>query len=317
METIYSFGKLCQQKAHERRQYETEKSYRTLLRHLENFSGNGRLCFCNLTPGFLLEFCRYLTDKGCCNNTRLLYFRNLQVLHRRAAKEGVATNPDDLYSIVLTDANQTVKRSISALLLQKIRDAVLPQAYSHLAFARDMFILSFYLRGIPFVDLAHLRKTDIKGNILRYHRRKTGKPLVITIEPCAAQIVNRWRNHTGNSPYLFPIIKCCGSDEDEQRQYESGLRLYNKHLKVLPLAIGLYEDIRLTSYTPRHTWANLAHDDGVEVPFISEALSHSSEKITRYYMTSFTADTLAAVNRRVIGIIDRQCFRGRKNEGKR
>ncbi len=31
------------------------------------------------------------------------------------------------------------------------------------------------LRGIPFVDLAYLKKRDIEGNVPTYRRRKTGR----------------------------------------------------------------------------------------------------------------------------------------------
>ena len=82
METVFLFGNSCQRMAHEKRKYETAKTYRTLLRNLERFSGSRNLYFSNLTPAFLLDFRRYLTDHGCCNNTRLLYFRHLQSLHR-------------------------------------------------------------------------------------------------------------------------------------------------------------------------------------------------------------------------------------------
>ena len=38
--------------------------------------------------------------------------------------------------------------------------------------ARGFFILMFLLRGMPFVDLAYLKKHDIDGNVLTYRRRK-------------------------------------------------------------------------------------------------------------------------------------------------
>lgn len=316
MKTIYSFGEYSMRQSTDRRKYETAKTTRTVLRHLKRFSDNPNLCFSDLTPMFLIDFCHYLADCGCCNNTRLLYLHCLQALHHRAATQGEATDSGDLYSTVLTRPDETVKRSISAAALKQIRDAVIPQEYAYLAFARDMFMLSFYLRGIPFVDLAHLRPTDIKNNTLRYHRSKTDKPLVVTIEPCAMKIINRWKNPSADSFYLLPIIKQPGSSKNEQRQYNSGLRLYNKHLNVLTTAVGMHQNIHLTSYTPRHTWASLAHQDGVAMPYISEALSHSSEKTTRCYMASFTADTLAGVNRQVMGIMDRPDYK-RKGRGKK
>lgn len=306
METIYHYTESRIRIMQGRRKYETAKTYRTILNHLKRFSSDPDIRFADLTPGFLIDFQRYLANCGCSNNTRLLYFRQLQAIHRQAVRQRLTPAFDDLYADLPTKSDQTVKRSVSALLFKQLRDAVLPKKHNYLALSLDLFILSFYLRGIPYIDIAYLRVEDIKDNLLHYHRHKTGKKLTVTLEPCALEIINRWKQHTKDSPYLFPIIKNAGDEIAERRQYESGLRLHNKHLKKLVQVIGLPPDTLLTSYTPRHTWANLAHNDGVGLPFISEALSHSSEKTTRCYVRSFTADTLAAINRQVLGIIDRQ-----------
>lgn len=316
MNTIYHYIESRIRIMQGRRKYETAKTYQTILNHLKKFYSNPKLRFTDLTPDVLMDLQRYLSDNGCCNNTRQLYFRQLQTIHRQAARQGLTPAPDDLYVDLFTQGDPSVKRSIPALAIKQLRDAVLSKEHAYLDLTRDLFLFSFYLRGIPYIDLAHLKKTDIKENILYYHRRKTGKILTVTLEPCALQIINRWKKYTKDSPYLFPIIKKPGDDAAEHRQYESGLRLYNKHLKKLAQAVGLPPDTRLTSYTPRHTWANLAHEDGVELPFISEALSHSSEKTTRHYMSAFTPDTLAIVNRRVVGIIDRQGLKKDKGRGK-
>lgn len=47
----------------------------------------------------------------------------------------------------------------------------------------------------------------------------------------------------------------------------------------------------------------MAHDEGIDIPHISEALGHSSEKTTRHYIESFTPDALIEINRIVIASI--------------
>lgn len=42
--------------------------------------------------------------------------------------------------------------------------------------ARDWFILMFLLRGLPFVDLAYLRKNDLQGNVITYAAAKQAVP---------------------------------------------------------------------------------------------------------------------------------------------
>ena len=47
-----------------------------------------------------------------------------------------------------------------------------------LAYARDIFMFSFYTRGMSFIDMAFLRKKDLQNGILSYRRQKTGATVV-------------------------------------------------------------------------------------------------------------------------------------------
>lgn len=314
METIYELGEECIKVAQTRKKYEAAKTYHTVLRHLKESSGNEHLCFGDLTPEILFDLQRYLLDKKnpCCRNTCMLYFRTLQTLHKKAAQKGMAPEPGTLYADILKPCDPSPKRSLEANMLRRIRDAVLPAGDVSLCFARDLFLLAFYLRGIPYVDMAHLRHTDIKSGVLYYRRSKTGKSLSVTLTTAAWKIINRYKTNSQQSVYLLPIIRKPGIDENEERQYDSARRLYNLHLRKLAKVCGLPEEVKLTSYVSRHTWANIAYTEGVEVSFISEALSHSDERTTRHYLSAFTPDTLAKINQRVIDVLDREESRERE-----
>ena len=56
--------------------------------------------------------------------------------------------------------------------IRKIEKLDLPRGTS-LDKTRDLFLLSFYLRGMAFVDMAFLKKTDLKCGLVSYKRRKT------------------------------------------------------------------------------------------------------------------------------------------------
>ena len=62
----------------------------------------------------------------------------------------------------------------------------------NLDFARDMFLFSFYTRGMSFIDMAYLRKKDLQNSILSYRRRKTGQQLFIKWEKCMQEIVDKY-----------------------------------------------------------------------------------------------------------------------------
>lgn len=301
MESIYNFGRMQVDAEIRKRHWQTAKSYRTVLCHLKNFMGENDWCFQDITQGVLKDFEQYLQRRQCCRNSTSLYMRHLMAMHNRAAEAGIALPPGDLYrKSVFTGYEETRKRTIGRQALAKVRDAELTGIHRRFTFTRDMFMLSFYLRGIPFIDLAHLRSTDMREGILTYRRSKTGKLVKIVPEACALEIINRYRDIRRDSPYLLPILRDPEQKED-QRQYDNALRLYNKHLGKLTQILGL--NVKLTSYTPRHTWASVAHDEGIDIPHISEALGHSSEKTTRHYIESFTPDALIEINRIVIASI--------------
>ena len=186
-------------------------------------------------------------------------------------------------------------RAISPLLIRRLVNLDLEKKPA-LRFSRDMFLLSFYLRGIPFVDLVHLRKTDVKHNTIYYYRHKTRQQLSVHIESYAAQIINRYKNE---SPYLLLILSLTG--EDGYRQYKSALRLYNQHLHTLSKMLRL--SIPLTSYVARHSWATTAKDEGVAISVISESLGHTSEKVTHVYLASFDNNAMSKANKKVIATI--------------
>ena len=62
-------------------------------------------------------------------------------------------------------------------------------------------------------------------------------------------------------------------------------RYVNKYLKK----IGEHLDIslKLTSYVARHSFATVLKRSGVNTSIISEAMGHSSEKVTQIYLDSF------------------------------
>lgn len=290
-----------------RGQYSAAQTCLSVLRGLLGIAGKPVLLFSELTPALLKNYEHHLLGRERSRNTVSLYMRMLQNLCNRATRMNLAQVPDDLFDHVFTGNEPVAHRAAPPEVIRKIRDAALTGKNSRLAFARDMFMLSFYLRGIPYIDLAHLRACDLRDGFICYRRSKTGRRACVKLEPCALEIIRRYASRAKDTPYLLPIIRRSGSPGDERRQYESALRLYNKHLNRLAHILDL--GIRLTSYVARHSWATIAHDIGVDVADISAALCHSSEKMTRNYLRSFTPDRLASVNRRVL-----QAIRGNTNE---
>lgn len=296
--TIYILGLATT--LHRDGRFAAAESYRTVAGRFAVFQKQSPMEFADLTPSHIKKFERFLYAHRCCRNTVSLYMRLLRSICRKAGKEGRMEYTDELFAHVFTGYDSCDKRAVTADVISLLLDLDLSKKEG-LQFARDLFLLSFYLRGIPFIDLAHLKKSDVRGGVLRYRRSKTQQPLAVKLEEWALEIIKRYENVLPDSPYLLPIIKR-PDDEDEHRQYDSALRLYNKRLHQLSALLGLEKN--LTSYVARHTWATLAYHEGIPVSEISAGLSHTSEQVTYAYLESFSADALACVNLQVVALVN-------------
>jgi len=287
----------------------TYASYLSTYRSVLSFSGKNTLSLSDVfTKEFLFGYQEHLLAKGCCYNTVSSYMRVLRAVRNKAEKKQLVQTDTDLFEHVYTGSEPTEKRAISMEALLKLEDADLSTC-SSLSFSRDLFMLSFHLQGMSFIDLAHLRKSDLKGDILTYHRRKTGSRITLQVLSPARKLLKKYSKASMSSAYLLPIITTTG--EDETKQYSTILRRYNRHLKKLAELLDISEN--LTSYVARHSWATAAYHSGVPTTLISEAMGHRTEEITRVYLAAFDTEQLAYANKVVLKALFSGRIKGRKN----
>lgn len=276
---------------HEHGRLRTAETYDTTLRSFTRFRGGRNLQPDEMTADVTAAYETWLRETGVCKNTSSFYMRILRAAYNRAVEKGLAlqTYP---FRHVYTGIDKTVKRAIPLEAIRRIRNMELTGSPA-LGFARDMFLFSFYTRGMSFVDMAFLRRSDLKAGMLTYRRQKTGQPLVIRWEPCMQEIVDRHPN--AGTEYLLPIIRTPGN---EHGQYKNiGYRI-NCGLKALGRQIGL--EAPLTLYVARHTWASIARSKEIPLSVISESMGHNSEATTRIYLASLDTATVDRANRLVI-----------------
>ena len=300
MTTIYTFAQSAIEDARSAGRYGTANLYTSAINSFRKFTGDIPLTFKELTAGLIKTYEESLLQQGRRHNTISAYMRMLRSIFNQAHLQGIpdAISADELFRFVFTGYEPTAKRAISPTLIRRLSQLNL-EKHPNLRFSRDLFLLSFYLRGIPFVDLVHLRKTDMRYNTIHYHRHKTRQQLSVYIEPYAADILHRYTDKRSKSPYLLPILSSTGAEG--YRQYKSALRLYNQHLHQLSKMLRL--NVPLTSYVARHSWATTAKEEGVALAMISEGLGHSSEKVTHVYLASFNNNAMSKANRKVISTI--------------
>ena len=194
---------------------------------------------------------------------------------------------------VYTGIDRTTKRAVPLKIIRQIRELDLT-LYPMSDFARDIFMFSFYTRGMSFIDMAYLKKKDLHNSILSYRRQKTGQKLFIKWEKPMQEIIDKY--DTGNTPYLLPIIK--DTNLDERRQYKNAAHLVNDKLRKLGEKLELA--IPLTTYVARHGWASIAKSKNIPLSIISEAMGHDSEKTTRIYLASLDTSAVDKANSQIL-----------------
>ena len=262
----------------------TSETYRATLNSFMKFMDGKDVLLSNMDAELMMGYETYLKEQGASMNTVSFYMRILRATYNRAVDKGVIRQRFP-FKHVYTGVEKTVKRAVPLKVIKRIKEMDFSMNPSF-DFARDMFLMSFYTRGMSFVDMAYLRKKDLQNGVLSYRRRKTGQQLFIKWEKCMQEIVDKY--DTSQSNYLLPIIKPFG-DIDERTQYIYAAHNINRCLKIIGKELGL--SVSLTLYVARHAWASIAKSKNVPLSVISEGMGHDSEATTRIYLASL--DTVA------------------------
>ena len=272
----------------------TKNNYTNAVNRFIEFRNQKDLTFSQMTADMMEMYQAWLWNRGVGQNTVSFYLRTLRTLHHKAVEAGQATS-NDIFAHVQTANVRTAKRAISVKDIRKIEKLEL-QIGSSIDKARDLFLLSFYLRGMAFVDMAFLKKSDLKCGMVSYNRRKTHQKLNIEwIKPMQA-IIDKYAEQTKDSPYMLPILT--GKETSPYTQYRKVEYNTNYNLKKIGKMIGL--KIPLTTYVARHTWASIALHMNIPIATISEGMGHNSYKTTQIYLESIDVATINEANKRII-----------------
>ena len=243
----------------------TARNYNKTLKSLKAFMKNTDSTFNIVTEQFVESYNTFLIQRGVVRNTISFYMRIFRSVYNKAVTQKIVEQTFP-FKNVYTGVDKTRKRAVTETVISQLLSIDLKKSKA-LQFARDLFIFSFYTRGMAFVDIVFLKKSNIQNGYITYVRHKTGQELTIKIETKLQNIINRYEKK--DSPYVFPIL----NTEDGNKaysQYEIALNYYNRQLKRL--SNFLEPNINLSSYTPRHTWATTARNKNVPLSIISAGM---------------------------------------------
>lgn len=250
------------------RKYRTSETYKTTLNSFIRFRKGENIMITDISSDLIMDYEAYLKGEGLTMNTVSFYMRILRAVYNRAAEDDLVEQKFP-FKKVYTGVDKTIKRALPLKDIKRIKELDLSLA-PELIFARDMFLFSFYTRGMSFVDMAYLQKKDLVNGVITYRRRKTGQLLHIKWECCMQKILNLYPPL--ETKYLLPIIR--DKDKNDRAQYINALNKVNNKLKKIGEMIGL--TMPLTQYVARHSWASVAKSKHIPIAVISEGMGHDS-----------------------------------------
>ncbi len=236
--------------------------------------------FSEISYKFLKGFENYHINLGNKPNTYGGYFRILRAIHYEYCKLNDLPEPNIYKRFnIARIKNEARKKSLSKEQLKKLIDYDPPSEAQ--ASAKQIFLFSFYARGINLMDMLQLTDKNLEGDLLAYRRQKTGKQMKIKLVDQALEILRYFQN---DSPYLFPYMR---EGDIPKYRISDVNRNINRRLKLIGDEIGIKQ---ITMYTARHTFAELQYKSGVRIEIISQMLGHSDLKTTQTYLRSFSDD---------------------------
>jgi site-specific recombinase XerD len=255
----------------------------------ERFLGGQDILLDKIDNDLMQKYETYLKNTGVMKNTVSCYMRALRSVYNQSVKRGL-TSQKNPFANIFTRIDKTVKRAVNEDVIVQLKNSNL-SSHKELALARDLFMFSFYMRGISFIDMANLRKSNLKNGYIVYSRSKTRQMLTVKLETCMQEIISRYELQTVDD-YLLPVYTAQNRDNTSQ------LRNHNKRLKRISDLLKLEKP--LSSYVSRHTWATLALHKGIPIEVISESMGHENETTTRIYLASLGQSVVDKANAEII-----------------
>lgn len=274
----------------------TARAMRSTLRSLQLFMGNRIVEFSDIDYNFVKRYEEFLCKRNVKQNTVCFYLRNLRTVYNLAYENHIEMGEHNAFRKITIKTTKTVKRALKLETIEEICRLDLSET-PNLDRARDLFMFSFYTRGMSFVDIIYLKHRDVIDDVICYKRRKTGQYMEVAITKPLQKLMDKYGT---DKTYVLPFI----NEHDRPtlyQQYQAAYGALYRDLHQLQKILNL--SAPLTTYVARHSWATIAKELGASTTIISEGLGHTSEKTTRIYLKDFDRSVIDLINEKIVSYI--------------
>jgi len=273
----------------------TAGGYKCSLSSLQMFVGKKKqLLFEEITPTFLLEYEKFMLNKGNSFTTIGFYLRNVRALFNEAISHNIINQEiypfgKRKYSI---PTGNNVKKNLSIEDINKLNQYEVKEGTSE-HFAKDLWFFSLFCNGMNIKDIALLKYGNIVGEKIVFVRAKTARTtrsnpveIQVIILPQVQAIIDRWGNKPQETDtYIFPILEKGMSATEQMKRIAARIKNTNKYIKRIAEKLGI--NSLPTTYHARHSFATMMLNLGASVEQISESLGHTSISTTQNYLAGF------------------------------
>lgn len=300
-------------------QVSTASSYATAMRSLRDFAG-GDFSFQEISLDWLRRYEKWMRGHkvkklvggkekevtvSASITTISMYLRTLRKIYNDAIAERIISA--DLYPFGRRQfVIQSVVKPKQALSVEQ-KDQVLAYDGPHREVV-DFWIFSYLCNGINFSDIARLRRRDIQADgkdswilLDRTKTRRTSRVLkkveILLGNQAKAIIARRGLKTLSPEEYVFGVLRPGMTPQQERDRILDFIDRTNKGLREVAKELGF--PFRFTTYTARHTFANISMIKGATKAQIQEALGHANIRTTEVYAGSFDRESKRKMSERL------------------
>lgn len=243
------------------------------------------------------KFNVYLKNTGNAANTINDKFAKLGQLFDSAIKER-KTNAENVFERFNAPKKPVHKEKLTKEEIAAIEQLQLSKG--SLDDTRNLFLFSYYCKGMRFEDCIRVKRSDIVKNRIIFREIRKGKSrITVQVHEKLKQLIEPYL--VNDTPYLFPFLKfellidktgiLTEEAEKERIKYvESQNVIVNRNLKIVALSAGITKEV--TAHVSRHSFAYNMKKQGANINIIKDALGHGDTKITERYLAQLDDEVI-------------------------
>lgn len=272
------------------RRYGSAESATYSKKKIAEFTNINKLTYNDITVNWLMKFEVYCKDNGISTATVGFYLRQLRkVLNLAIENPGIDYTKDRYpfskgkYQIKVADRRHA---SLDAKQLKRFYEWV--PTKENLGLAKDFFFFSYFANGLNPADILNIKHSDRDGDKFHIVRQKTKtqkqkqKKITVYLTPPLLNILKR-RKGKGN--YLWGYYNNNDTEDVKKRRRNYFVKHINSLLKEIAVILDFPKKISTT--WARHSMATSSIRKGSSIEAVSQAMGHSSVRVTEGYFAGF------------------------------